>query len=126
LVTGALTSLRGTRKCLNIFSDVFSTAIPSHTAIQNWILQYGLCELMRPAQRRNDWIFILDHTIEFGQQKCLVILGITQEQLSKTDGPITHQQLRTLLIDIFNKTNSQRIRNTLTTLIDSFHAFMLQ
>jgi len=109
--------LRGATKCLDIFSDVFTNAIPSHTAIQNWILQYGLNELMLPIQKRKDWIFILDHTIEFGHQKCLVILGITQDQLMKTVGPITHQQLRTLAIDISRRTNSERIRKTLDVLI---------
>jgi hypothetical protein len=117
LVTSALTSLRGATKCLNIFSDIYASAIPSHTTIQNWILQYGLNELLRPVEKRNDWIFILDHTIEFGQQKCLVILGIGQEELLKTAGPITHQQLRTLVIDISHESNSKRVHDTLNTLI---------
>ena len=112
-----MTSLRGATKCLDIFSDVYADTIPSHTTIQNWILQYGLSELLRPVEKRNDWILILDHTIEFGSQKCLVILGITQEELLKTDKPITHQQLRTLSINISRKSNSKKIYGTLTKLI---------
>ena len=72
---------------------------------------------MRPVEKRNDWIFILDHTIEFGPQKCLVILGISQEELLKTEKPITHQQLRTLSINISQNSNSKKIYNTLTGLI---------
>lgn len=117
MVTSALTSLRGATKCLDIFSDIYTSAIPSHTTIQNWILQYGLNELRRPVQKRNDWIFILDHTIEFGQQKCLVILGVSQKMLLKTTGPITHQQLRTLKIDISQESNSKRVHDTLKTLM---------
>ena len=117
LVTHALTSLRGATKCLDIFSDVFPNSVPSHTAIQNWILQYGLSQLKRPIPRRKDWIYILDHTIEFGHQKCLVILGTTLEQLRKTNGSITHEQLRALTIDISQKSNSQRVTDTLNTLI---------
>lgn len=117
LVTRALTSLRGASKCLDIFSDVCPTAVPSHTAIQNWVLQYGLSELMRPVEQRGDWIFVLDHTIEFGPQKCLVILGITQEELLKTNEPVTHQQLRTLLIEISATTNSERVRKRLEELV---------
>jgi hypothetical protein len=118
LVTGALTSLRGATKCLEIFSDVYADTIPSHTTIQNWILQYGLSELLRPVEKRNDWIFILDYTIEFGSQKCLVILGINQEELLKTEKPITHQQLRTLSIDISHNSNSKKVHDTLTGLIN--------
>lgn len=118
LVTGALTSLRGAAKCLDIFSDVCTAPIPSHTAIQNWILQYGLSELMRPIERRQDWVFILDHTIEFGRQKCLVVLGTTLEEVCTTKGAITHHQLRTLLIDISHNTNSQRVYASLNVLVD--------
>jgi hypothetical protein len=76
LVTGALTSLRGATKCLDIFSDTFTTTIPSHTAVQNWILQYGLSELERPIPQREDWIYILDHTIEFGSCACKNVITL--------------------------------------------------
>ena len=78
LVTSALNSLRGAVSSLQLFSDVFSSDIPAYTTIQNWILQYGVHELSKPIQKRNDWIFILDHTIEFSSQKCLLVLGISR------------------------------------------------
>jgi hypothetical protein len=117
LVTTALTSLRGATKCLNVFSDINRASTPSHTAIQNWILQYGLHELTSPIQRRDDWIFILDHTIEFGPQKCLLILGITQEECMKSNAAVTHGQVRVLVSEISRKTSSEQIHGILEALM---------
>ena len=80
LVTSALNSLRGAVRSIKIFSDSFPDSIPAHTTVQNWILQYGVYELLKPVEKREDWIYVLDYTIEFGNQKCLVILGITLER----------------------------------------------
>lgn len=114
----ALSSLRGAAKCLHIFSDIFPCSIPSHTTIQNWILQYGLHQLTSPIERRSDWIFILDHTIEFGPQKCLLVLGVTAEVLATSNGPITQSQVRVLHVEIAWKTNSEQIYAVLKNLIE--------
>lgn len=118
LVTGALTSLRGATKCLHIFSDILRFPVPAHTTIQNWILQYGLHQLTSPIERRSDWIFILDHTIEFGPQKCLLILGITMEELVKNNEPVTQGQVRVLRAVISWRTSSDQIHGVLKNLIE--------
>jgi hypothetical protein len=117
LVTKALTSLRGATKCLHVFSDILPISTPSHTAIQNWILQYGLHELQAPIDRREDWIFILDHTIEFGPQKCLLILGLTQEEYMRRNEAVTHGQVRVLRAAISTKTSSEQIQGIVESLI---------
>ena len=116
-MTSALTSLRGAVKSLQIFSDLAQYSIPSYTTIQNWILQYGLYQLNAPIERRTDWIFILDHTIEFGSQKCLVILGITQEALTLQNGAITHEHVRVLHLEISKQTSGEQIHGVVNTLI---------
>jgi hypothetical protein len=117
LVTTALTSLRGATKSLQIFSDLTDFSIPSHTSIQNWILQYGLYQLKAPIEQRSDWIFILDHTIEFGSQKCLLILGTTQEKLAQENKPIAYEDLRVLHIEVSYQTSGKQINNILEQLI---------
>jgi len=118
LVTGALTSLRGATKCLHIFSDTLRFSVPAHTTIQNWILQYGLHQLTSPIERRSDWIFILDHTIEFGPQKCLLILGITMEEMVKSNAPVTQDQVRVLRAEISWRTSGEQIHEVLKKLIE--------
>ncbi|MEH2436852.1 MAG: hypothetical protein V7K25_21870 [Nostoc sp.] len=49
---------------------------PSFSSVRNWLGKSGLYELQREKEYRNDWVFIIDLTVELGKQKCLVILGV--------------------------------------------------
>ena len=81
------------------------------------MLQYGLYELSAPVEKRNDWIYILDHTIEFGTQKCLLILGITLEKLRDSCINLCHKDVRVLKMDIQNKSNAEKTEKALDQLI---------
>jgi hypothetical protein len=53
-----------------------SFAVPSFSAIRSWLLRVGLYALTRPLQRRlHGWVWLVDHTIQIGTLKILVILG---------------------------------------------------
>lgn len=116
LVMFGLSSLRGAVHCLNIFSDSSRDKTPSHTTIQNWILRYGLYALRKAREHRDDWIYILDFTIEFGSRKCLVILGITLERLRKIGFEMTHQDVTVLKIVVCSQSNGEMIRDILKDL----------
>lgn len=49
---------------------------PSYAAIRLWLLRLGLYQLMRPLERADDWVWIVDHTMQIGDMKCLIILGV--------------------------------------------------
>jgi hypothetical protein len=79
-------SLRGIDRVLELFNQEWSTAdtvsklaTPSFTGIRKWLGRIGVYELNREKEYRNDWIFIVDFTIELGQQKALVVLGVSQQ-----------------------------------------------
>jgi len=81
LILSSLNSFRGAMKAFKAFSEYYLVEVPSWVTIENWILRFGLYELQRPIDARNDWIYILDHTVQAGRQKGLVILGVTKEHL---------------------------------------------
>lgn len=113
LVVFALLSLRGAARCFRLFEKWFQGGLPCHVVIQNWILRFGLYKLRQAVQKRNDWVYILDHTIEFGTKKCLVVLGITLERFRANKCIICHQDMEVLAIDITEKANSASVTNTL-------------
>ena len=65
-----------TKNYLKILSDV-----PTHTTITNWIHKIGHYQLMRRKEIADDWIIILDHSIQLGQDKAFVILGIREKNI---------------------------------------------
>ncbi len=42
-------------------------------------------KLFREKEKANDWIWIVDHTVQWGKEKCLVILGVRQSSLPQAD-----------------------------------------
>jgi hypothetical protein len=50
--------------------------VPSYASIRLWLLRVGLYKLTRPLEPADDWIWIVDHTMQCGDRKCLIILGL--------------------------------------------------
>ncbi len=50
-------------------------ATPSFTTIRSWILRLGRYALCRPLDRAVAWVWLIDHTVQIGNQKLFVILG---------------------------------------------------
>ena len=70
---------------------------PSHTSIRNWTLKIGYYELNRTKEKSTDWIILLDHSIQFGREKILVILGIREHEFLKLNRPLKYTDLTTLV-----------------------------
>jgi hypothetical protein len=100
LVVYGLTSLRGSCRVAGVFSHWFKNDFPSHVAVQNWLMRLGLHKLTKPLERRTDWIYILDYTIDFGAKKCLVLLGITMESFRNCDCRPSHRDMEVLSVEI--------------------------
>jgi len=50
----------------------------SYYSIRLWLMRLGLHQLLRPKEQADDWMWIIDHTIQLGDRKCLLVLGIRQ------------------------------------------------
>ena len=57
-------------------------AVPLQPAAPNtiwrWVRKLGYYALMKPKPRADDWVLLLDHSIQLGPDKLLVILGIRE------------------------------------------------
>ena len=110
-------SLRGTEKVLKLFNQDETQSTPSFTGIRKWLGRIGIYELSREKEYRNDWIFIVDLTIELGQQKALVVLGVSQEHFSKKvvseKRGLSHSDVQILGLEIMNSTKGELITDKL-------------
>jgi len=70
---------------------------PTHTTLLNWIHKIGYYELMKKKEKADDWIIIIDESIQFGKEKILVIYGIREKNIDWTH-PIRFEDLVPLLI----------------------------
>jgi hypothetical protein len=78
-----------------------------------WLLRVGLYELIRPKERANDWVLIMDHTIQLGPWKCLVIVGIRLSVWEKNRGPLCHEDLTLLNLTPMEQATGERVHEAL-------------
>lgn len=113
LVVFGLLSLRGVERTFCLFNKWFKGGIPCHVVIQNWVLRFGLYKLLQVVEKRDDWIYILDHTIEFGTKKCLVVLGIPLRLFRANGCKMRHKDMEVLAISIAEKATALSVTKVL-------------
>jgi hypothetical protein len=62
-----------------------------------WLLRVGLAALARPKVIADDWVLMIDHSVQIGRYKCLVILGIRLADFTIAR-PLEHRDME--LIDL--------------------------
>jgi hypothetical protein len=77
--------------------------VPASTTVLNWCYRLGLAVLQRPLPRRDDWIFVIDHTVALGAQKCLVVLGIPATRLAEIGYSPRHCDMTVLAVEVTAK-----------------------
>lgn len=77
------------------------------------MLQLGLFQLTAVKQKANDWVVILDHTCQLGNQKCLIILGIRLSHWSTLGRPLAFQDMTVLMIRVIERSTGLLVESQL-------------
>jgi len=90
-------------------SQFFNFDTVSYGCVRQWILRLGLGLLQEPIDKRNDWIYITDFSIQLGKERCLLILGVTKQSLNENGYELKHNQVRVLDIYVQEHFNAQNV-----------------
>jgi len=117
LITQACLSIRAVCKVLKIFSVVIPAIkhIPSRSIIRLWLLKFGLHKLIQPKEVAKDWSIILDHTIQIGKLKILIVLGLRLSHLP-FNRSLTLADVQTLALLPMQSSTGQKIQEVLSDL----------
>jgi hypothetical protein len=98
LVLKAATSQRAAASVLKLIAPYIPglRRIPCANAGRLWLMRLGLFELLRKKEAVNDWVWIMDHTVQLGPHKCLVIVGIRLSAWRRKKAPLEHEDLSLL------------------------------
>lgn len=107
--------LRCSARATGIFCNELGLPVNSQSWYSSrlWLLKLGLFKLTRAKEQADDWLWIMDHSVQWGSEKCLLILGIRKKNLprdralrysdvepiellpvTKSNGDIVYQQLQ--------------------------------
>lgn len=88
-------SLRGVPRVLTTISEALglSLPIPHWTTGRLWLLRLGHAMLTMALDQDDDWGWLIDHSVQIGQEKFLAILGIRLQNLPKPGECLQHADL---------------------------------
>ena len=100
LVLSAAVSLRGASRVVELLGTVLELpeATPAWYTGRLWLLRVGYYKLTRPKAHGVDWVWIIDHTIQLGVQKCLVILGVRLSALPPPGTCLRHEHVEPIAL----------------------------
>jgi len=118
-VLSAASSLRGASRCLEtvITCLQLSLPVPSWHTVRLWLLRLGYYKLTRPKELANDWIWIVDHTIQLGEEKALVILGIRRRDIS-SDSTLKYEDMEPITLLPVKHSNGEIVYEQLENTIE--------
>src|SRR5271155_810940 len=93
-------SLRGVPRVLSVIAEALGwpLEIPHWTTGRLWLMRLGHAMLTMPLPQADDWAWFVDHSVQIGQEKCLVILGIRLSDLPKPGVCLQHQDMRLIAL----------------------------
>jgi hypothetical protein len=85
---------------------------PCHNTLRLWIEKIGYYEITREKEKYNDWVVIIDGSIQFGKEKVYVIYGISKSKIPK-DRALKISDLTTLYLEIKESWTGETIKEAL-------------
>jgi hypothetical protein len=114
-VLDAAVSLRGSAAVLAHVSRWLPEPMQTPTAAcgQEWLLRLGLHALERPKTQADDWAWIVDHTIQLGPLKVLIVVGVRLSTWARGRGPLEHHDLEVLLLEPVTQSTGEVVEEQL-------------
>ena len=120
LVLSSSTSLRAASRVIEMIASFFKLplSVPSWYTGRFWLLRLGYYKLKRRKQKATDWIWIVDHTIQWGSEKCLVILGLRQTDLPVAETILIHEDVEPIAMFPVTSSNGEIVYQQLEEAIE--------
>ena len=88
--------------------------IPHFTSVINWTLRFGLALLSQVTMTPEPWVAIMDHSIDIGVKKVLVVLRLPLNALSKRGSAVTLQDCECIGIHVSERSTGEDVAVALT------------
>lgn len=87
--------------------------MPAANTGQMWLLQVGLYELQRPKEAADDWVWLVDHAVQMGTLRCLVIVGCRASAWRAAERPLQQHDLSLFALEPVEKSNGPLVAQQL-------------
>lgn len=119
LVLQAVVSFRSVPRILQLFDHqgyVKLGWIPHFTSVINWTLRWGLALLNQVRPVEQPWLAILDHSIDIGVKKVLVVLRVPLQALAERGSAIRLEDCECIGLQVTEHTDGETVCQALRTI----------
>ncbi len=112
LVIQAVVSFRSVPRILDLLKPMAGSGLnwtPHFTSVINWALRLGLGLLRQVAPTDEPWLAIVDHSIDIGTKKALVVLRVSTKALSARGGAIRLEDCACVGLKISERINGETV-----------------
>ena len=86
---------------------------PCANAGRAWLFRLGLYELTCPKEAGDDWVWLVDHTVQLGSRKGLVIVGLRLNAWQQNPRPLEHQDVRLMHLEPMEHSDGRAVQQEL-------------
>lgn len=115
-----IVGIRAVPKVIELFATTFDLPlkIPSRDVVRNWNCRNGVA-ILEEATRQDDWIWMVDHSVQLGKMFVLVVLGIRQSELPQ-GRPLRREDMSVLAVLPTSTRDKQEVSEQLSAVAESF------
>lgn len=92
--------------------------IPHFTSVINWTYRFGLGLLRQVKPITTPWLAIIDHSIDIGTKKALVVLRVPLDALARRQSAIRLEDCECIGLTVSEQVNGERILADLTAIFN--------
>lgn len=90
---------------------------PTANAGRTWLFRLGLYELTCPKEAADDWVWLVDHTVQLGSHKGLLVVGLRLADWQAQPRPLEHQDMRLLHLEPMEHSDGQAMQQELEKIV---------
>jgi hypothetical protein len=111
LVRNGHTSLRAAARVFSLNRELLHmpSEEPDWTTGRWWLLRVGLAMLLEPKEQADDWLLLIDHSAQIGQEKCLLILGVRAANLPAPGSCLRFEDLKLIRLRVMKNPDKEAV-----------------
>lgn len=81
-------------------------------------MRLGYYELTRIKEKTEDWVWLIDHSIQLSNEKCLLIVGFRLSTYGEKRRPLQHRDLSLISLEVVKQSNGTIVCEQLPKAVD--------
>jgi hypothetical protein len=86
---------------------------PCANSARAWIFRLGLYELTCAKETADDWVWLVDHTVQLGMHKGMIVVGLRLSVWQQAPRPLQHEDVRLLYLEPVERSNGEKVQEQL-------------